>query len=66
GALKQARQPRDAPTRRDLLQKATRIAMTDLGVIPVFYLANTWALEDGLSYPGRSDGYTLAYEVTAE
>lgn len=35
-------------------------------MIPVFYLANTWALEDGLSYPGRSDGYTLAYEVTAE
>ncbi|MBL3554079.1 ABC transporter substrate-binding protein [Rhodovulum sulfidophilum] len=65
-ALQQARQTLDAPTRRDLLQKATRIAMTDLGVIPVFYLANTWALEDGLSYPGRSDGYTLAYEVTAE
>ena len=37
--------------------------MTDLGVIPVFYLANTWALKNGLSYEGRSDAYTLPYYV---
>lgn len=60
--LTAARQAMDEEKRRELLQSATRIAMEDLGVIPVFYLANTWALKEGLSYPGRSDGYTLAYE----
>ena len=37
--------------------------MTDLGVIPGFYLANTWAVRKGLSLEGRSDGYTLPYDV---
>ncbi|WP_417720681.1 ABC transporter substrate-binding protein [Salipiger sp.] len=64
--LIEARQTLDEDTRRALLQKATDIAMADLGVIPVFYLANTWALEDGIVYPGRSDGYTLAYDVRPE
>ncbi|MCA0961996.1 ABC transporter substrate-binding protein [Salipiger bermudensis] len=65
-ALSEARQTLDEEKRRELLEKATEIAMTDLGVIPVFYLANTWALEDGIDYPGRSDGYTLAYDVRPE
>ena len=64
--LVEARQTMDDGKRRELLQKATEIAMTDLGVIPVFYLANTWAMKKGITYPGRSDGYTLAYEVRPE
>ncbi|MFV0335509.1 MAG: ABC transporter substrate-binding protein [Tropicimonas sp.] len=64
--LIEARQTLDEGKRRELLEAATAIAMSDLGVIPVFYLANTWALEDGLDYPGRSDGYTLAHDVRPE
>lgn len=65
-ALQEARRTLDDAKRRELLETATEIAMEDLGVIPVFYLANTWALEDGIDYPGRSDGYTLAYDVRPE
>ncbi|WP_180900550.1 ABC transporter substrate-binding protein [Martelella soudanensis] len=64
-ALNEARETLDDAKRRQLLQKAMEIAMNDLGVIPVFYLANTWAMQDGVSYPGRSDGYTLPYYVTS-
>ena len=46
-------------TLKGQLTTATKIAMDDLGVIPVLYLANTWATRKELSYPGRSDGYTL-------
>jgi peptide/nickel transport system substrate-binding protein len=62
-ALNDARSTLDDGKREELLKKATEIAMTDLGVIPVFYLANTWAVKKDLSYPGRSDGYTLPYYV---
>ncbi|MGY8669091.1 ABC transporter substrate-binding protein [Bradyrhizobium sp. UFLA05-109] len=64
-ALNAARSTLDDTKREELLRKATEIAMGDLGVIPVFYLANTWALNKDLSYPGRSDGYTLPYYVTS-
>lgn len=64
-ALNEARSTLDDAKREALLQKATEIAMSDLGVIPVFFLANTWALKDGLGYAGRSDGYTLPYYVTS-
>ena len=58
-ALSEARMTLDAGKREELLRHATKIAMDDLGVIPVLYLANTWATRKELSYPGRSDGYTL-------
>jgi peptide/nickel transport system substrate-binding protein len=62
-ALTAARSTLDDSRREELLRQATRIAVTDLGVIPVFYLANTWALKKGLALEGRSDGYTLPYDV---
>jgi peptide/nickel transport system substrate-binding protein len=62
-ALAEARATLDSGRREELLRQATRVAMGDLGVIPVFYLANTWAIRKELTYEGRSDGYTLPYEV---
>ena len=62
-ALNEARSTLDDAKREELLRKATEIAMTDLGVIPVFYLANTWAVKSDINYAGRSDGYTLPYYV---
>lgn len=64
-ALSTARMTLDDAKREELLRQATKTAMTDLGVIPVFFLANTWAVRKDLSYPGRADGYTLAYDVKA-
>ncbi len=49
-----------------MLQKATGIAIADMGIIPLFFLDNTWAMKAGINYEGRSDGYTLPYYVTAE
>jgi peptide/nickel transport system substrate-binding protein len=62
-ALNEARSTLDDAKREELLKKATEIAMADLGVIPVFYLANTWAVKSDINYAGRSDGYTLPYYV---
>lgn len=64
-ALNEARSTLDDSKREALLKKATEIAMSDLGVIPVFYLANTWAVKSEFNYAGRSDGYTLPYYVKA-
>ncbi|WP_439594971.1 ABC transporter substrate-binding protein [Falsiroseomonas sp.] len=49
----------DAP-REALLRQATELAIGEMGVIPVFFLANTWASRAGITYRQRSDGYTLA------
>ncbi|MDE2200044.1 MAG: ABC transporter substrate-binding protein, partial [Rhodospirillales bacterium] len=65
-ALKEARHTLDEGAREALLRKATEIAMHDVGIIPLFFLDNTWAMKKGLSYPGRSDGYTLAFDVKAK
>lgn len=46
--------------RERLLREATEIGMNDVGVIPLFFLANTWAARTGFAYRGRSDGYSLA------
>lgn len=64
--LGEARKTLDAAEREKLLQKATEIAMHDLGVIPLFFLANSWATKKDISYEGRSDGYTLPYYVKAK
>lgn len=63
-ALQTARRTIDDAEREAKLQEAMRIAMDDLGVIPVFFLAHTWALRDDLNFDGRTDGYTLADDVT--
>lgn len=63
--LAQARGTLDEAERAKLLQKATEIAMGDLGVIPLFFLANSWATKKDITYGGRSDGYTLPYYVKA-
>jgi len=63
-ALATARETLDDAGREALLQEAMEIGMGDLGVIPVFFLAHSWAVDEGVSYDGRTDGYTLAYEVS--
>jgi len=65
-ALEQARTTLDDAEREELLKKATNIAMSDLGIIPLFFLDNTWAAKAGLTYEGRSDAYTLPYYMKSE
>lgn len=53
----------DDTERNRLLQEATRIGIGELGVIPLFFLVNTWATRREFNYRARSDGYTLAENV---
>ena len=54
----------DDTTRERLLREATTIGIEEVGVIPLFFLVNTWATRAGFGYAARSDGYTLAENVT--
>ncbi len=54
----------DNAAREKLLREATEIGISEVGVIPLFFLVNTWASRPGFGYAGRSDGYTLAENAT--
>ena len=53
----------DDAKREKLLQKATEIAINDLGIIPLHYQVNTWATRTGLAYTPRTDEATLLMNV---
>ena len=46
--------------RAELLARATEVAIEDVGIIPLHYQVNTWAMRRGFSYKPRTDEYTLA------
>ena len=62
--LRQALATVDDAAREALLRQATEVAMADTGVIPLFFLQNTWATRSGITYRPRSDGWTLAVNAT--
>jgi len=57
-----------APTREkwaELTQEATRIAMKDVGLIPLHFQVNVWAMRKGLDYKARADEYTLLQSISS-
>jgi len=62
--LRQALATVDDAAREALLRQATEVAVADMGVIPLFFLQNTWATRAGIAYRPRSDGWTLAVNAT--
>jgi peptide/nickel transport system substrate-binding protein len=52
--------------RAELLARATELAIEEVGIIPLHYQVNTWALRRGFGYKARTDEYTLATEVSKE
>jgi peptide/nickel transport system substrate-binding protein len=50
--------------RQALLARATEIAIEDVGIIPLHYQVNTWALRRGFTYKPRTDEFTLAMGVS--
>jgi len=62
--LDQALATIDDPARDRLLQRASVVAMSDVGVIPLYYEVAAWAFRKDLAYVPRSDEYTLAQSVT--
>lgn len=53
----------DEDERRALLEKAEQMAVDKLGFIPLHFESTVWAFRKGLSYAGRADQFTLAYEI---
>jgi len=53
----------DDKAREKLLAEASEIGIGDLGIIPLHYQINAWAMKKGLAYVARTDEYTLAHEV---
>ena len=53
----------DDKKRAALLAQATEVAIEDVGIIPLHYQVNTWALRRGFTYQPRTDEYTLATGV---
>ncbi|MBL8705136.1 MAG: ABC transporter substrate-binding protein [Rhodospirillales bacterium] len=53
----------DDAAREKLLAEASEIGVGDLGIIPLHYQVNSWAMKKGLTYKPRTDEYTLAQEV---
>ncbi len=60
GLLRRALVTLDDREREALLRQATRVAMDDGGILPLFNQKNIWASRAGLEYAGRRDELTLA------
>ena len=56
----------DDAKREALLQKATEIAIDDLGIIPLHYQVNTWATRPGLAYTPRTDEASIIMNVVTK
>ena len=39
------------------------MAVDKLGFIPLHFESTVWAFREGLSYDGRADQFTLAYQI---
>ncbi|WP_376088697.1 ABC transporter substrate-binding protein [Roseomonas sp. CCTCC AB2023176] len=50
----------DDGEREKALQQAVKVAMDDLGIIPLFQLTNVWASKRGITYEPRADERTVA------
>lgn len=50
----------DDAQRERLLQEATRLAIADTAIIPLYFQVNTWATRDGIRFTARADEFTLA------
>jgi peptide/nickel transport system substrate-binding protein len=60
--IEQALQQVDDENRRTMLQKATELAMSDLGLMPIHFQFTIWATKKNVSYIPRTDEYTLAFQ----
>ncbi len=60
--LDQALATVDDAKRERLLQEATGVAMSDLGIIPLYHQESVWAARKGIVYAPRADERTNAFE----
>ena len=55
----------DPAQRSATLARATELAMQDVGLIPLYFVVNTWAARPGFVYDARSDELTEVGSLTA-
>ncbi len=60
--IEQALQQVDDSNRSQMLQQATKMAMEDLGIMPIHFQYTMWATKKGVTYIPRTDEYTLAFQ----
>lgn len=60
--IAQALQQVDDENRRIMLQRATELAMQDLGIMPIHFQFTIWATKKNVQYTPRTDEYTLAFQ----
>lgn len=49
-----------------LLVEAVETGMNDLGIIPIHFQVSVWGAKKGITYNGRTDGYTLPHEIKSK
>ena len=65
--LEEAMRTVDDKKREALLQEASKLVISDYGVLPLHFELSVWALRRGLTYVGRADQATLAqFEAPAK
>ena len=60
--IEQALQQVDDENRKVMLQNATKLAMEDLGIMPIHFQFTIWATKKNVAYTPRTDEYTLAFQ----
>ncbi|HVN34341.1 MAG TPA: ABC transporter substrate-binding protein [Casimicrobiaceae bacterium] len=60
--IEQALQQVNDENRSVMLQNATKLAMEDLGIMPIHFQFTIWATKKGVAYTPRTDEYTLAFQ----
>ena len=64
--LEEALRTVDAKKRETLLQEASKLVISDYGVLPLYFELSFWAMRKGLAYAGRADQMTLVQFVTVK
>ncbi len=60
--IEQALQQVNDENRSIMLQNATKLAMEDLGLMPIHFQFTIWATTRNVAYTPRTDEYTLAFQ----
>ena len=60
--IEQALQQVNDENRSIMLQRATDLAMQDLGIMPIHFQFTLWGTKKNVQYTPRTDEYTLAFQ----
>jgi len=64
--LEEALRTVDDKKREALLQEASKLVLSDYGLLPLYFELSIWAMRKDLAYVGRADQATLAQFVTVK